>query len=103
MRSRNMKNNSLIMRNTVFAWLAIGTCFILLVPLAAMQVTEEVNWSIMDFVTMGALLFGAGSIFVLVARKVPRKYWLAIGMLVALALLYVWAELAVGIFTNLGS
>jgi uncharacterized membrane protein len=103
MRSRTMKNSPLIMRNSVFAWIALGTGFVLLVPLLAMQVTEEVNCGILDFVTMGALLFSAGSIFVLIARKVPRKYWLAIGLLIALIVLYVWAELAVGVLTNLGS
>jgi len=64
----------------MFAWIALGTGFVLPVPLIAMQVTEEVNWGILDFVIMGALLFSAGSIFVLVARKMPRKYWLAIGI-----------------------
>jgi hypothetical protein len=68
-----------------------------------MQFTAAVDWGIMDFVVMGALVFGTCSLFVLVARKVPNKYWLAVGVLFAGAFLYVWAELAVGIFTNLGS
>jgi hypothetical protein len=38
--------------------LAVG--FILLVPLVAMQITEEVDWSAVDFVVAGALLLGAG-------------------------------------------
>jgi hypothetical protein len=95
--------NSFIMRNNAIAWIALATCLILLVPLVAMQLTDAVNWNIMDFVVMGSLLFGAGSIFILAARKAPRKYWPAIGVVVVAALLYVWAELAVGIFTNLGS
>jgi len=40
---------------------------------------------------------------VFVSRKTPRKYWLAIGLVSATLFLYAWAELAVGIFTNLGS
>ncbi len=94
---------SLIMRNTVFVWIALATAVLLLVPLVAMQFTDAVNWSAVDFAVMGALLFGAGSLSVVVARKVPRKYWLVAGVAIAVALLYVWAELAVGIFTSLGS
>lgn len=94
---------NLIMRNAVFAWIALGTCLVLLVPLLAMQFTAEVNWNVMDFVIMGVLVFGTGSLFVLAARKVPRRLWLALGVVFAVGFLYVWAELAVGIFTHLGS
>jgi hypothetical protein len=99
----NAAINDIVRRNIVFAWIALATCIALLVPLLAMQFTATVDWGIMDFVVMGALVFGAGSLFVLVARKVPHKYWLAVGVVFAGAFLYVWAELAVGIFTNLGS
>lgn len=91
------------MRKNVFVWIALATVVILLVPLVAMQFTDAVNWSISDFVVMGSLLFGAGSVGVLVARKAHRKYWLAIGVVIAAVFLYVWSELAVGIFTKLGS
>jgi hypothetical protein len=40
--------------------IAIVTALILLVPLVAMQFTEEVNWGVADFVAAGALLWGAG-------------------------------------------
>jgi hypothetical protein len=52
---------------------------------------------------MGILLFAAGSVFVLAARAVHPKRWWAVGVLLGVVFLYVWAELAVGIFTNLGS
>lgn len=95
--------NNFIMRNTAFGWIALVACVVLLVPLIAMQFTAEVNWGVMDFVVMGALVFATGSLFVLAARRVPHKYWLAIGAVFAAGFVYVWAELAVGIFTNLGS
>ena len=94
---------SLILRNSVFVWLGLATGGLLLLPLAAMQFTAEVNWGPTDFLAMGLLLFGAGSLFVLLARSIPRKYWLVAGAVVALVFVYVWAELAVGIFFQLGS
>lgn len=108
------KNTDIIMQNKVFVWIALGTAAILLIPLIAMQfnwvkpdptnpLDQGVNWSLGDFVVMGTLLFGAGSLFVLVARVTPRKYRTLLGIAFVAALLYIWAELAVGIFTNLGS
>jgi len=95
--------NRIIIRNSVFVWIALAACALLLIPFVAMQVTTAVNWNVDDFVVMGILLFAAGSIFVLVARKVSPQNRLVIGVLVFAAFLCVWAELAVGIFTNLGS
>lgn len=99
----NTETHHIIMRSKVFVWIAVVTGLILLIPLLAMQFTQEVNWDATDFVLMGFLLFGTGSLFVLVSRKLPRKYWGVVGILFAAALVYVWAELAVGIFTNWGS
>ncbi|HWP94212.1 MAG TPA: hypothetical protein VNL72_00555 [Gammaproteobacteria bacterium] len=95
--------NRCLARKSAFAWVALATGVLLLVPLLAMQFTTAVRWSVGDFVTMGVLLFSAGSAFVLIARRVPPRYRLIAGALVLAMLLYVWAELAVGIFTNLGS
>jgi len=97
------KSTDIIMQNKVFAWIALGTVLILSIPLIAMQFTSEVNWSPGDFVVMGVLLFGTGFVFVHVARVTPRKYRTLIGIAFVAALLYIWAELAVGIFTNIGS
>lgn len=88
--------------NTIFVWIAIATGVILLIPLIAMRFTAEVNWTLSDFVVMGTLIFGMSSLFVLAARK-WRKHRLAIGIAFAIGFMYIWAELAVGIFTNWGS
>ena len=90
-------SNDLIMQNKVFLWIAAATGGILLVPLIAMQFTSEVDWSIEDFITMGILLFGMGSLFVGIARVVPSKYRVLAAIACTAALLLLWAHLAVGI------
>ena len=73
--------------------------FLLLIPLIAMQFTNEVNWTLSDFIVAGVLLLGTGLIFDLVLRKTKNtKYRIAISVAVLIILLLVWAELAVGIF-----
>lgn len=98
-----MAQPSLLMRKSVFAWLALATGLLLLVPLILMQFTAEMDWDGFDFLIMGLMLYTAGSAFVLAARKLPEgRRWLA-GLVVGLLFVWLWAELAVGIFTNLGS
>lgn len=74
------------------------TAAILLLPFIAMQFTGEVNWTISDFVVAGVLLAGTGLAYVLSTMKMRNaRSRLAIGAALAVALLLVWAELAVGI------
>lgn len=82
--------------------IGIVTAILLSIPLIAMQFTEQVDWSPSDFVIMGVLVFGTGLLIDLVIRK-AGKYKAFGALAVVLAFLYVWAELAVGIFTNIGS
>ena len=51
---------------------ALATAFVLLLPLVAMQITGEVDWSVADFVFAGALLAGSGLLLELAVRK-PGK------------------------------
>lgn len=83
---------------------ALVTAAILMVPLVAMRFTTEVNWTGSDFLVMGILLAFTGLLITFALRTVrtTRSRLLAVG-LVVLGFLYCWAELAVGIFTNLGS
>jgi hypothetical protein len=99
----NQKMNDVVARNSIFLWIGLATAVILLIPLVAMQFTVDVQWDATDFIVMGALLFGMASLFVLAARRTARKHRVLIGAIFLAAFLYVWAELAVGIFTNLGS
>ena len=65
----------------------------------AMQFTDEVNWTLSDFVVAGALLLGTVLICEFVISKVKKiKYRIAICAALLIVLLLVWAELAVDIF-----
>lgn len=96
-------SNSSISATTLYAWIAVGTGLLLLVPYVAMQFTDEVNWAIGDFLVMGLLLYSFGCLSAYTVQRTPRKYRISMAMLLAFAFLYVWAELAVGLFFNLGS
>lgn len=97
------KNHSIVMRNNIFIWIALATGIALLIPITAMRFSKEFNWNAMDFVLMGLLIFGCASAFVIAARKIPKKYWFILGLVFTAVFLFIWAELAVGIFTSLGS
>lgn len=76
----------------------LAAAFILLVPLLAMQFTDEVVWSLSDFVVAGGLLVGTGLMYELAARKGDSiAHRAAVGVALAAALLLVWVHLAVGI------
>ncbi len=72
---------------------------LLLIPLIASQVSAEVNWSGLDFLVMGALLLAAISGVELVRYLFKeKKQRFFFGAVLLLALLLLWAEMAVGLF-----
>ena len=82
-----------------FHIILIAISILLLIPLIAMQFTNEVNWSVLDFVIAGILLFGTGLLCELALRKIkPFKYRIVILAGILLVLFIIWAELAVGLF-----
>jgi hypothetical protein len=91
-----MKNN-LVISITI-------TLGVLLIPFVAMQFTSEVNWDRPDFVIMGILIFTTSLVLNLAMKKIqhnPKR--LLVGVVIVALFIYIWAELAVGIFTNFGS
>lgn len=71
----------------------------LMVPLVAMQFTDEVVWTSSDFIIAGVLLFGAGLAYVLATANVnSSKRKIFIGVAIAVVFFLIWAELAVGLF-----
>ena len=80
----------------IAAWTAAA--LILLLPLIAMQFTDEVVWDVTDFAFFGALLVGVGVTFELAARKTGNTaYRSAVGVALAAAFILVWVNGAVGI------
>ena len=70
-----------------------------MIPLLAMQFTEDVNWSIFDFVVMGFLLLLFSLGIDLTMKKVKNgNIKILYVVLTILIFLLIWAELAVGIF-----
>jgi hypothetical protein len=71
---------------------------VLLAPLVAMQFTEEVNWTLSDFIFAGVLLFGALGLYEVTVRKTGNTVYRAgVGAGLAAAVLLLWANAAVGI------
>ena len=75
-----------------------AAALMLLLPLLAMQVTDEVDWDVADFAIFSTMLGGAGGAFELAAGRTGNTaYRAAIGVALAAAFILVWMNLAVGI------
>lgn len=80
----------------ILGWGAI--VLILLAPAAAMQFTDEVNWTTSDFVFAGVLLIGAGALIELVAWRVRRPaVRIGVALFVVAVVALIWIEGAVGL------
>lgn len=94
----------MITRNWDVVSVFVVTALILVIPLIAMQLSDEVDWQLPDFVVIGTILVGAGLGFVYAARRIDNvTRRLALAAVFLVALLYVWAELAVGVIFGVGS
>ncbi|UKM64651.1 bacteriorhodopsin [Flavobacteriaceae bacterium GSB9] len=72
---------------------------LLCVPLIAMLISDEVNWTWFDFTVAGLLLFGFGVILELALRHFKQKRKRVVALIVlTIIFLLIWLELAVGIF-----
>jgi hypothetical protein len=72
---------------------------LLSIPLVGNLISNEVNWSVSDFLIAGILLFTTAFLVNLVRNRIKKqsqKVLVTIFILLALAL--IWLELAVGIF-----
>jgi len=81
-----------------FVRVAIGTGLILLIPFFGNLFIDGWNWSPFDFIVWGALVFGAGLTYELVAKRMSNKaYRFAVGLAVGTAFILTWVNLAVEI------
>jgi len=79
--------------------IALVTESILLIPLTAMQFTDEVAWGLLDFAIAALLLLSTGFTYWLVARNLSKTaHKTIVAAVLLLALVLIWMELAVGIF-----
>jgi hypothetical protein len=92
----------------IWNWLRLagwgGAVVLLALPLVAMRFTSEVDWTLSDFVVMGALLGGSGLVLELATRKSNSLlYRLGVTAAVATSFLLVWVNLAVGFLGDEGN
>ena len=72
---------------------------LLLIPLIAMQFTNEVNWSFFDFIIMGGMLTITGLLIGIILKKVKNsKNRLILLVTIVMIFFLIWGELAVGLF-----
>ena len=88
-------------------WRIVGwsiPALLLLLPLAAMQFTEEVNWTASDFVFAGVLFGSVGLAFELIVRKSSSlAYRAGAALAVITAFLTIWVNGAVGMIDSEGN
>ena len=89
----------MILKNKrLFAILGL-VVLLLLIPGISMLFTNEVNWSIQDFIIAGVLLLSIGLAIELILRKVRNKQnRIALIIIILVLLILTWIELAVGVF-----
>jgi accessory gene regulator protein AgrB len=89
----------MILQNKRLIAILLSVTSILLIPFISMLFTNNVNWTLSDFVITGVLLLGTGLACELVIRNVKKiNYRIAICAIILVLLILTWIELAVGIF-----
>ena len=86
----------------IAGWGLLGA--LLLTPAIAMQFTSEVNWTLGDFVFAAVMFLVLGGAIEFIVRAVRSGSTRVLAILgVVGVFLWLWAELAVGVFTDWGS
>jgi hypothetical protein len=86
------------MKNKRITYIFLCVACVLLIPLIAMQFTDEVNWTVSDFIFAAVLLLGTSLGIELAVRKAKNSaYKVAASIALIASLLLIWINGAVGI------
>ncbi|WP_237067409.1 hypothetical protein [Microbulbifer guangxiensis] len=96
------RRDARIGRGRSYLWLLLFVSAALSIPIFAMQLAGEIQWGFGDFLVMGALQFGLGSLCIFFLGKLDSRWRFPVIGAFILLFLWAWAELAVGVFTDLG-
>lgn len=83
-----------------------GILYTGLITLAILSIPLLTNapWTIFDYIVATIILTATGVALVVATKKITkRKKKVLVSLGIIIFALYIWAELAVGIFTKLGS
>ena len=85
-----------------FTGILIAVPVLLVIPLVAMRFTDEVKWTLSDFVVMAALLLVTGTAIEIALRVVRSGFAkLAACGVILFVFVMVWGELATGFFRRM--
>ena len=87
-------------KHSVFWWPMWITVAVLLVVFLASLLSDQVTWSIYDFLIGGGLIFVFATIEVILWNKLKSLHRLFVVLFVLLVFLILWAEMAVGLFDS---
>jgi len=77
----------------------LAPLFLLLIPLFGNIFSNQVNWSLFDFIVMGFLLGLTGLSIHFIIEKLRNKTFKIVTIIFALIIfLMIWVELAIGVF-----
>jgi hypothetical protein len=77
----------------------LAPLFLLLIPLFGNIFSNQVNWSLFDFIVLGFLLGLTGLSIHFIIEKLRNKTFKIVTIIFALIIfLMIWVELAVGVF-----
>jgi len=87
------------MKNHPILICVIIVILLLSIPLIAMQFTDNVIWSMADFIIAGIIIFGATQLILMLLKTAKHPKIKVILVTLSITILFLtWIELAIGIF-----